>query len=423
MGGNRPVKKVFVRAPVLTRSGYGEHARMIVDALSTRPELFDIYLEPINWGNTPWITDHDHRRKYYDFLTRKKQTYQGPFDLSVQVSIPPEFKKYATKNIGITAGIETDRVSPSWINFANQMDLMIVTSKHAQDGFMRNDVQAQMPNGHKVPLKYNVNTKVINYPVKYTEPEDLSESLQLPNDFNFLTISQWGPRKNLPALVKWFVEEFHDEGVGLVVKTNKAKNCLSDRMVCTDMMKSILKSFPDKKCSVHLLHGSMTEEEIHGIYLHPKIKAYVTTTHGEGYGLPLFEAAYSGMPIAAPGWSGQMDFLCIDKKKKNGKSSRQTMFEKIGYDLAPIQQEAVWENVLEKDSQWCYPKEHKTKSAMRKLYTNYSAKKNTANVLKESLFETHSEEIIQKKVVDAILDVCPDTSKGWQSEIAEVGTL
>jgi glycosyltransferase involved in cell wall biosynthesis len=417
------VKKVFVRAPVLTRSGYGEHARMIVDALSTRPELFDIYLEPINWGNTPWITDHDHRRKYYDFLTRKKQTYQGPFDLSVQVSIPPEFKKYATKNIGITAGIETDRVSPSWINFANQMDLMIVTSKHAQDGFMRNDVQAQMPNGHKVPLKYNVNTKVINYPVKYTEPEDLSESLQLPNDFNFLTISQWGPRKNLPALVKWFVEEFHDEGVGLVVKTNKAKNCLSDRMVCTDMMKSILKSFPDKKCSVHLLHGSMTEEEIHGIYLHPKIKAYVTTTHGEGYGLPLFEAAYSGMPIAAPGWSGQMDFLCIDKKKKNGKSSRQTMFEKIGYDLAPIQQEAVWENVLEKDSQWCYPKEHKTKSAMRKLYTNYSAKKNTANVLKESLFETHSEEIIQKKVVDAILDVCPDTSKGWQSEIAEVGTL
>jgi glycosyltransferase involved in cell wall biosynthesis len=341
----------------------------------------------------------------------------------VQVSIPPEFKKYATKNIGITAGIETDRVSPSWINFANQMDLMIVTSKHAQDGFMRNDVQAQMPNGHKVPLKYNVNTKVINYPVKYTEPEDLSESLQLPNDFNFLTISQWGPRKNLPALVKWFVEEFHDEGVGLVVKTNKAKNCLSDRMVCTDMMKSILKSFPDKKCSVHLLHGSMTEEEIHGIYLHPKIKAYVTTTHGEGYGLPLFEAAYSGMPIAAPGWSGQMDFLCIDKKKKNGKSSRQTMFEKIGYDLAPIQQEAVWENVLEKDSQWCYPKEHKTKSAMRKLYTNYSAKKNTANVLKESLFETHSEEIIQKKVVDAILDVCPDTSKGWQSEIAEVGTL
>ena len=423
MGGNRPVKKVFVRAPVLTRSGYGEHARMIVDALSSRPELFDMYLEPINWGNTPWITDHDHRRKYYDFLARKRLGYQGPYDLSIQISIPPEFKNYATKNIGITAGIETDRVSPGWINSANQMDLMIVTSKHAQDGFMRNDIQTQMPNGHKVPLKYNVNTKIINYPVKYTDPKDLSELIQLPNDFNFLTVSQWGPRKNLPALIKWFVEEFHDENVGLVVKTNKAKNCLSDRMVCTDMMKSILKSFPDKKCSVHLLHGNMTEEEIHGIYLHPKIKAYVTTTHGEGYGLPLFEAAYSGMPIAAPGWSGQMDFLCIDKKKKNGKLSRQTMFEKIGYDLAPIQQEAVWENVLEKDSQWCYPKEHKTKSAMRKLYTNYNAKKNTANALKESLFETHSEEIIQKKVVDAILEVCPDTSKGWQSDITEVGTL
>ena len=417
------MKKVFVRAPVLTRSGYGEHARMIVDALSTRPELFDLYLEPINWGNTPWITDFDHRRKYYDFLAKKKQQFNGPFDLSIQVTIPPEFKKYATKNIGVTAGIESDRVSPGWIQFANEMDLMIVTSKHALDGFMRNDVQANLPNGQVVPLKYNTDTEIINYPVKYTEPEDLSDKIDLPHDFNFLTISQWGPRKNLPALIKWFVEEFHDEEIGLVVKTNKAKNCLSDRMVCTDMIKQILQPFPDKKCGVHLLHGNMTEEEIHGIYLHPKIKAYVTTTHGEGYGLPLFEAAYSGMPIAAPGWSGHMDFLCINKNKSNGKVSRQTMFEKIGYDIAPIQEEAVWENVLEKDSQWCYPKEHKSKSTMRKLYENHKAKKNTAMALKDSLFETHSEDIIQKQVVDAVLKVSPDTSKEWQSDINQVGTL
>ena len=186
------------------------------------------------------------------------------------------------------------------------------------------------------------------------------------------------------------------------------------------MVKQVIAAYPDKKCSIHLLHGNMSEEEMHGLYLHPKIKSYITTTHGEGYGLPLFEAAYSGMPIAAPGWSGHMDFLCISKE---GKKNRQTMFEKIGYDVKPIQEGAAWEGVLEKDSQWCYAKEHKTKSAMRKLYKDYKAKKNTAEKLKESLFETHSEDIIQKQVVDAILKVAPDADSNWVSKITEVATL
>ena len=414
------MKKVYVRAPLLTRSGYGEHARLIVDALSKRPDIFDLYVEPIDWGNTSWITDTDHKRKYYDFLIEKKQRYNGPYDLSVQVSIPPEFKKYAPINIGVTAGIETDRVSPSWIQHASHMDMMIVTSKHAHQGFLRKDVKAQLPNGQVVDILYESNTKVINYPVKDVSAEDLSESIKLPNDYNFLTIAQWGPRKNLDNLVKWFVEEFHNEGVGLVVKTNKAKNCISDRILCTRLLEKILQPYPDRKCTVHLLHGGMNTEEMHGLYIHPQIKSYVTTTHGEGYGLPLFEAAYSGMPIAAPGWSGHMDFLCITKE---GKKNRQTMFEKIGYDLLPIQPEAYWENVLEKDSQWCYAKEHKAKSAMRKLYKDYKVKKKTAERLKDNLLTTHSEDVIYQQIIEAVLEASPDTSDEWKSEISEVATI
>ena len=394
------MKKVYVRAPLLTRSGYGEHARLIVDALSKRPDVFDLYVEPIDWGTTPWITDTDHKRMYYDFLIEKKQKYNGSY--------------------GVTAGIETDRVSPSWIQHANHMDMMLVTSKHAHQGFLRKDVRAQLPNGQVIDILYDSNTKVINYPVKNVSAEDLSESIKLPNDYNFLTIAQWGPRKNLDNLVRWFVEEFHNEDVGLVVKTNKAKNCISDRIVCTKSLENILQPYPDKKCTVHLLHGGMNTEEMHGLYVHPQIKSYVTTTHGEGYGLPLFEAAYSGMPIAAPGWSGHMDFLCITKE---GKKNRQTMFEKIGYDLLPIQPEAYWENVLEKDSQWCYAKEHKSKSAMRKLYRDYKVKKKTAEKLRDSLLTTHSEDVIHQQIIEAVLEASPDTSDEWKSEISEVATI
>jgi glycosyltransferase involved in cell wall biosynthesis len=414
------MRKVFVRAPVLSRSGYGEHARLIVDALASRSDLFDLYVEAIPWGATPWITDTDHKRKYYDFLVQKRQQYNGPFDISVQVTIPPEFKKYAPINVGITAGIESDRVHPNWIGQASAMDMMIFTSKHAHNGFLRNDVKHKLPNGQVVPFKYDTLSKVIGYPVKEVDVVDLADKIKLPNEYNFLTVAQWGPRKNLPNLIKWFVEEFQNEQVGLVVKANKVKNCIVDRMVCTDMIKQILEPFPDKKCTVHLLHGNMSTEEMHGLYTHPQIKSFVTTTHGEGYGLPLFEAAYSGMPIAAPGWSGHMDFLCMAKE---GKKSRQTMFEKIGYELKPIQQEAHWEGILIPDSQWSFAKENKVKSAMRKLYKDFKVKKNTALKLREHLLVQNSQESIYKQIVDAVLEVSPEISEEWQNEVSQVGTL
>ena len=51
--------KTLVIAPVLTRSGYGEHGRFIIDALTSRPDIFDLYVHPLHWGNSNWITSDD----------------------------------------------------------------------------------------------------------------------------------------------------------------------------------------------------------------------------------------------------------------------------------------------------------------------------------------------------------------------------
>jgi len=45
----------------------------------------------------------------------------------------------------------------------------------------------------------------------------------------------------------------------------------------------------------------------------PQVKALVALTRGEGYGLPILEAAASGLPVIATGWSGHMDFLKLGK--------------------------------------------------------------------------------------------------------------
>jgi hypothetical protein len=110
----------------------------------------------------------------------------------------------------------------------------------------------------------------------------------------------------------------------------------------------------------------MSDQEMHSLYVNKNIKALASLTHGEGFGLPLFEAAYSGLPVICPGWSGQMDFLfCPVRRGKQKKAKNRPHFAKVDYSLAPVQEFAVWEGVVQKDSMWCYADEKSFKKTIR----------------------------------------------------------
>ena len=65
-------------------------------------------------------------------------------------------------------------------------------------------------------------------------------------------------------------------------------------------------------CLTDELHGDFTDDEMNQLYNHPKVKAHITLTHGEGFGRPLLEATLSQKPVIAPNWSGHLDFLSND---------------------------------------------------------------------------------------------------------------
>ena len=312
-------KKVLVKGPALSSSGYGEHARLILRSLRSHEEHFDIFFENIAWGQTGYTIADNEERAWLEHLLAKTNQFKqskGQLDVSVQVTIPNEWEKIAPVNIGVTAGIETTKIAPQWIEKSLQMDKIIVPSEHAKFGFDNTHYKLKnQQTGEEVEFRNTVPVEVVHYPVKDTKPSEID--LSLDTDFNFLTVAQWGPRKNLENTIKWFVEEFKDEEVGLVVKANIKKNNIVDRNICKMKIQNLLAEFEDRKCKVHLLHGNLFEEEMSALYTHPKIKAIVSTTHGEGFGLPLFEAAYKELPVVAPNWSGHVDFLYALKKDKN----------------------------------------------------------------------------------------------------------
>jgi len=140
------MKKVLVRGPALSQSGYGEHTRLVLRALRSREEELDLYLISTSWGATNWIFEDDEERKWLDQLINKtlpileqqKQNPQIPlFDMSLQVTIPNELTRLSSQNILYTAGIETDRACPLWVAKCHELaNKIIVISEHAKKGLL-----------------------------------------------------------------------------------------------------------------------------------------------------------------------------------------------------------------------------------------------------------------------------------------------
>ena len=371
-------KKIILKGPLLTRSGYGEQARFALRALRSREDIYDIYIQPITWGQNSWISEADDERKWVDDTIERTIHYiqaGGTFDESLQVTIPTEWEDMASVNIGYTAGIETTKVAWPWIEAGNKIDKIVVVSEHAADtykdtSYSGTDTRTNQP----VHLALSTDITAVGYPTKEYKKVDVD--LDLDTEFNFINVTQWSIRKNLEHTIRWFVEEFHDDNVGLVIKTNLSKNCLMDREIVADRMHALIRDFPDRKCKLYLIHGEMTDQEIHALYSHPKIDAMVSFAHGEGFGLPLFEAAYSGLPIVTIGWSGHMDFLVDQKGERR--------FYDVAYDLANIQKEAVWDNVLIPESMWAFARPHDAKKQMRQCYEDLTDPKKSKKILKNT---------------------------------------
>ena len=363
----------LIYAPVGTYSGYGSRSRDLIKALiESRPD-WEISIIACRWGNTRTTYLEDHNE--VEIVSRIVSGINHQPDVFISITVPNEFQKVGKYNIGVTAGIETTLCDSTWIQGCNNMDLVLVSSEHAKKVFQESKYNVQDNRTGQVTGVIELQTKmeVLFEGVDTTKYLPVVSKLDLDNvedSWCYLVVGHWLPgeigedRKNIGYTIKAFLETFKNKPANkrpaLLLKVQAgAGTSIMDREILLDKIDSIRKTVKGDLPNVYVLHGEMTDTEINELYNHPKVKAMVSLTKGEGYGRPLLEFSLVNKPIIASAWSGHVDFL--DKE----------FVTFVGGTLTPVHPSAAVEKMLLRESMWFTPDSNEVGRAFKNVYDNY----------------------------------------------------
>ena len=312
--------------------------------------------------------DNEFHKWIVDNIIQKPE--QKP-DVYIQVTVPNEFQPLGHYNIGITAGIETTHCALDWIHGCNRMDLIITPSEHAKKSLV-DTVYNEQDNKTKQLIAQHRIQKPVEVLFEGFDENDfgtevvahISELDDVKEDFAFLFVGHWlkgdlgEDRKNVGMMIKTFAMAFKNEKVkpALILKTSTAGFSIMDReRLISKIRETLGKDY--KSVPVYLLHGDLTSAQMNGLYEHPKVKAMINFTKGEGFGRPLLEFSLTGKPVIVSNWSGHLDFL------KSGAVLLEGELKEV--------HESAADNFLLKEAKWFNVNVSKSLPAIKDVYKSY----------------------------------------------------
>jgi glycosyltransferase involved in cell wall biosynthesis len=140
---------------------------------------------------------------------------------------------------------------------------------------------------------------------------------------------------------------------------------------------------------IYLLFGDLTNDEMNGLYNHPKIKSMVSITKGEGFGRPLLEFTLTGKPVIASNWSGHKDFLTMENSLL------------VGGQLNEVHESAI-DTFIIKGSKWFTANYNEVAQVLNMVYDDYDSYLVKSQKLKEENRNNFSLEKMKDKFQDIL---------------------
>jgi len=252
------------------------------------------------------------------------------------------------------------------------MDMNWVSSKHAKQVFATMKFEQRNKQNNIL-----VKTIQLQKPIHVVfEGADINTYKHLPKvdfdlstvkeSFNYLFVGHWmegemgHDRKNVGLMIKEFFETWKNkkQKPGLILKTTVGKDSYMSEDVILKKIKRIKDSVGGNVPNVYLITGELSNSQLNELYNHPKVKAMICYTKGEGFGRPLMEFGFSKKPIICSGWSGHLDFL------------NPAFTYLLPGELENVHKSAA-NNWLKEEAQWFKPSLSHGRKAMKEVFTNY----------------------------------------------------
>lgn len=263
---------------------------------------------------------------------------------------PLFFKNSGKYKIG-HCEFEGEEWPKSWVPYCNMMDEVWVPTKW--------DRQKAIKAGVNKPI-YVIYQGV---DPDYFHPDIAPMRIEIPQTFKFVCAAAWLPRKNLGNLIKTFARTFQKaEDVCLVIKTMNLG-------LVEDIQKEIKKlNIPDNSAWVYIKEEDWPNSYLPSFYTMGH--CFVLPTHGEGWGLPIFEALACGLPTITTGYGAPNEVL----RDKENKNKPLPGLHLLDYRLS--QARTPYEYL--KGAKWADPNLNQLSEKMRYIYNNYAKERERA---------------------------------------------
>ena len=272
---------VFWQSQIGSPSGYAVSAReMLLQMDGIGVDVRLAYLYGTDWMDTQ---RDDHR------LAAMRQRPKDMNLPQVLYASGDLFHKNGGKyRIGYTM-LEVDGIPEDWIRQANALDEVWVPSTFNRDMFLKSGLQRPV---HVMPL--GVNPDHFNPKINTFSPSPR---------YTFLSIFEWGERKAPEVLLKAYNRAFtQQDDVLLILKIINTDPGVNVQQQIASL------GFPDDGPPIAIMYNQELPTHQMGS-LYRSADCFVTSTRGEGWGMPIIEAMACGLPVIATNWSAQTDFL------------------------------------------------------------------------------------------------------------------
>ena len=278
-------------------------------------------------------------------ITEKKGEMDMPQIIWGQA--PLFFKNSGKYKIG-HCEFEGEELPKSWVPYCNMMDELWVPTKWDREKLIKAGVNKPI---------YIIQQGI---DPDYFHPKILPMRIEIPQTFKFICTAAWLPRKNLGNLMKVFAKTFSkNDDVCLIIKTMN--------LGLVESIEEEIKKLgiPDDSAYIYIKEEDWPASHLPSFYTMGQ--CFVLPTHGEGWGLPIFEALACGIPVITTGYGAPNEVL-RDKENNNKPLPGVHLL-----DYTMVHARTKYEYL--KDSNWAAPNLNQLSEKLLYVYENYQKEK------------------------------------------------